>query len=123
MVIHRRVPPLTITTILYICFGCKPDEPFQKGRRGRKKISGFGNAAALGSNTASTLPAIICLASLQANWAKKPLPAGEAPGSVDKPLNIHRIECAKPPNLNTADLLSSFNPLQKQALSRCFQRR
>jgi hypothetical protein len=27
--------------------------------------------------------------------------------SVDKPMHIHRIECAKPAELDTADLLSS----------------
>jgi hypothetical protein len=95
---------------------------FKRGRSGRKKISGFDHASSVATEAASTPPAIACLASLQANWAKTVLPAGEAPGSVDKPLNIHRIECAEPPNLNTADLLSSFTPVQKQALSRCFER-
>jgi hypothetical protein len=122
MVIHRRALPLTITTILYTCFVCKPDELFTKGRCDRKKIFGFDHAASVAIEATSTMPAIVCLASLQANWAKTAPPAGEAPGSVDKPLNIHRIECVEPPDLNTADLLSSFTPLQKQALSRCFER-
>jgi hypothetical protein len=57
--------------------------------------------------------------SLRADYAKKiggsgwfscspkarPRPWRQA--SVDKPMHIHRIECAKPAEFNTADLLSS----------------
>ena len=38
------------------------------------------------------------------------------PGSVDKPMNIHRIECAELPRCTHADFLSSFAPVQKQGL-------
>ena len=51
------------------------------------------------------------------------LKPGKPSSSVDKPMNIHRIECAKPRDLATAVLLSSFRPRQKQALSSSFERR
>jgi hypothetical protein len=43
--------------------------------------------------------------------------------SVDKPMNIHRIECAKPRDLATAAFLSSFGPRQTQALFSSLKRR
>jgi hypothetical protein len=39
--------------------------------------------------------------------SSKPPRKPENGASVDKPMNIHRIECAKPRHLNTADFLSS----------------
>jgi hypothetical protein len=65
-----------------------------------KKISGSGHAANPANTTTSTLP---------------------ASASVDKPMYIHRIECAKPPDLLTSGFLSSFSPCQKQALSGNFK--
>jgi hypothetical protein len=71
-----------------------------------KKISDSGNAASASGKPASTLS-----------------PARETGRSVDKPMNIHRSECAKPRDLATAGFLSSFGPRQKQALSSSFERR
>ena len=71
-----------------------------------KKISDSGKAASASEKPASTLPA-----------------ARETVRSVDKPMNIHRSECAKPRDLATAGFLSSFGPRQKQALSSSFERR
>jgi hypothetical protein len=36
--------------------------------------------------------------------------------SVDKLMNIHRIECAEPPLCSPVDFLSSFDPSQAQGL-------
>jgi hypothetical protein len=65
-----------------------------------KKFSDFGKTTKPANITASTLP---------------------ASPSVDKPMNIHRIECAKPRDLDTAGFLSSFRPRQTQALFSCFK--
>jgi hypothetical protein len=48
---------------------------------------------------------------------------GKPPASVDKPMNIHRIECAKPRDLATSVFLSSFGPRQTQALFSSLKRR
>src|SRR5690349_18613936 len=47
--------------------------------------------------------------------------SGRSSASVDKPMYIHRIECAKPPDLPTAVFLSSFGPRQTQALFSSFK--
>jgi hypothetical protein len=71
-----------------------------------KKISDSGSAASASGKPASTLS-----------------PTHETGRSVDKPMNIHRSECAKPRDLATAGFLSSFGPRQKQALSSSSERR
>jgi hypothetical protein len=40
---------------------------------------------------------------------------------VDNLLNIHRIECAKPPCGAPTNFLSSFDPIQKQGLCNGFR--
>jgi hypothetical protein len=65
-----------------------------------KKNSGSGHAANPANTTTSTL---------------------HASASVDKPMYIHRIECAKPCDSITTVFLSSFSPCQKHALSGSFQ--
>jgi hypothetical protein len=118
--IHRRAPPLTTTTILYSSFSCKPELPFQfaglpenfffdaawadapdgcvnwqlrsgceKFRLGCEKNRRLRSPDLPAKSPTSTLPPNFC----------QP--------SVDKPMHIHRIKCAKPAELDTADLLSS----------------
>jgi hypothetical protein len=65
----------------------------------QKKISGSGHATETIETATSTLP---------------------TNPSVDKPMHIHRIECAKPANLVTAGFLSSFGPCQTQVLCKRF---
>jgi hypothetical protein len=53
---------------------------------------------------------------------KTVLPSHALPGSVDKPMNIHRIECAELPRYTHADFLSNFAPVQKQGLFNALKR-
>jgi len=85
--------------------------PRQAMRKGRShpcrpaccaKFFGSGKAASLANTATSTLPQVL---------------------SVDKPMHIHRIECAKPRDLATAVFLSSFSPRQTQALFSRLKRR
>jgi hypothetical protein len=66
--------------------------------------------------TASTLPAIAWPAEPCSRRAENTRKACKPAATVDKPMHIHRIECAKPCDLLTVRFLSSFGPLQTQAL-------
>jgi hypothetical protein len=87
----------------------RPASTANPGKRSRfcrlahclKKFSDSGKAANLANTTASTPPQAL---------------------SVDKPMNIHRIECAKPRGLATDVFLSSFGPRQTQALFSSLER-